>query len=92
MKQPDEETLGDLLRRVHERLSGARTVDAESRRLLTDLTQDIESKLGSDARRARLGRDSLPRLEAFAVRFETEHPALGQGLRQLIDYLVKAGI
>lgn len=92
MSRPHEETLRDLLRRVHERLSRARTVDAESRRLLTDLTQDIESKLGGERAPAGLDRDSLPRLEAFAVRFETEHPALGQALRQLIDLLAKAGI
>ncbi|MGB6450632.1 MAG: DUF4404 family protein [Steroidobacteraceae bacterium] len=92
MNRPHEETLRELLRRVHEKLSGARTVDAESRRLLTDLTRDIEHKLGGNTARTDLDRESLPRLEAFAVRFETEHPALGLGLRQLIDFLGKAGI
>ncbi len=92
MSPPREPTLRELVRRVHERLSGARTVDEESRQLLEDLTHDIERKLQGDAPRAELRRDSLPRLEALAVRFETEHPALGQGLRQLIDYLAKGGI
>ena len=92
MSPPREPTLRELVRRVHERLSGARTVDEESRQLLEDLTHDIERKLQGDAARAELRRDSLPRLEALAVRFETEHPALGQGLRQLVDYLAKGGI
>ncbi len=92
MNRPHEETLRELLRRVHERLSRARTVDAESRRLLQDLTQDIERKAGGGAARAELGKESLPRLEALAVRFESEHPALAEGLRQLIDLLGKAGI
>ncbi len=92
MTPPRDETLHELLERVHERLSGARTVDAESRRLLAELTRDIERKLGGRAQRAKLDRESLPRLEALAVRFETEHPALGQGLRQLVDFLGKAGI
>ncbi len=92
MSRPHEPTLRELLARVHEELSGARAVDAESRRLLGVLTQDIERKLAGAAARTELDRDSLPRLEALAVRFETQHPALAQGLRELIDLLAKAGI
>jgi len=32
------------------------------------------------------------RLEAIAVRFEADHPAVGTALRQAIDALSKAGI
>lgn len=92
MNRPHEETLRELLGRVHERLSGAERVDPESRRLLGALTQDIERALGGGAHPARLERDSLPRLEALAVRFDVEHPALAQVLRQLIYALGKAGI
>lgn len=92
MNRPHPETLHELLQRVHERLSQARRVDAESRRLLTDLIQDIERKLEGETAGTGLDGDSLPRLEALMVRFEVEHPALGQGLRQLIDFLAKAGI
>jgi Domain of unknown function (DUF4404) len=88
-----EETLRELLARVHERLRRAGgAVDAESRELLTTLTRDIERTVGRGPARAVPEPDSLPRLEALAVRFETEHPALGQGLRQLVDFLAKAGI
>ncbi len=92
MSQPREQSLHELLRRVRERLSRAQKVDAESRRLLSDLMQDIERKLGAGSARAGVHGESVPRLEELAVRFETEHPALGQGLRQLIDLLSKGGI
>ncbi|HTX23483.1 MAG TPA: DUF4404 family protein [Steroidobacteraceae bacterium] len=88
-----EETLRELLVRVHERLHRAEQVDAESHRLLGLLTGDIERALGGGGpQRARVKGESLPRLEELAVRFETEHPALAQVLRQLIDALGKAGI
>ena len=92
MNRPHEETLRELLGRVHERLSGAERVDPESRSLLAALTRDIERALGAAPQRATLGQDSLPRLEALAVRFDVEHPALAQALRQLIYALGKAGI
>jgi hypothetical protein len=91
MNRPHEENLRELLRRVHERLSRAEKVDAESRRLLGVLTHDIDRALGAGAQPA-LQQDSLPRLEALAVRFDAEHPALAQVLRQLIYALGKAGI
>lgn len=88
-----EETLRELLARVHERLRRAGgAVDEESRELLTVLTRDIERTVGGGSAHTAPGPDSLPRLEALAVRFEAEHPALGQGLRQLVDFLSKAGI
>jgi len=91
MNRPPQETLRELLGRVHERLSHAASVDQESRKLLATLTRDIERTLGAQ-RSKKLERESLPRLEALAVRFEAEHPALAQVLRQLIDALGKAGI
>jgi hypothetical protein len=85
MNEADDESLRDLLRRVHERLSRSATVDPESRELLASLTQDIERALAGRSAR-------VQRLEALAVRFEADHPALAQVLRQLIDALGKAGI
>ena len=92
MNRPHEETLRELLDRVHERLSGAERVDAESRNLLVALTRDIERALGPGTQPGQLEGDSLPRLEALAVRFDVQHPALAQVLRQLIYALGKAGI
>jgi hypothetical protein len=91
MNEADDESLRDLLRRVHERLSRSATVDPESRELLASLTQDIERALAGRGAAARVGQP-VQRLEALAVRFDTDHPALAQVLRQLIDALGKAGI
>jgi hypothetical protein len=35
---------------------------------------------------------ALPRLEALAVEFDAEHPALSAGLREFIDLLGRAGL
>jgi len=85
-----QESLRELLARVHEHLSRSGTVDAESRQLLGTVMRDIERALqpaasGDAAAQA-------PRLESLAVRFEAGHPGLAETLRELIDALVKAGI
>lgn len=90
------ESLRELLARVHERLSHARSLDPESRRLLVTVMDDIHRALSDEAAADGPAEDArasaAPRLEALAVRFEAEHPTLAQGLRQLIDALGKAGI
>jgi predicted component of type VI protein secretion system len=97
MTPSHEESLRELLTRVHERLSKAATVDQDSRQLLGTLTRDIERALGSQpqpdaAEKRRVGRESVSRLEGLAAQFDADHPALAQTLRQLIDLLGKAGI
>lgn len=77
----NQESLRDLLSRVHERLAKAETLDAESRELLAEVMDDIERALGKKQR-----------LESLAVQFEADHPGLAQTLRQLSDLLGKAGI
>jgi hypothetical protein len=92
-----QETLRELLARVHERLSANSSVDSESRELLGTLMRDIERALGG-ARAATAGpaqvagEVAVPRLEALAVQFQAGHPQLAEVLRQLIDALGKAGI
>jgi hypothetical protein len=49
-----------------------------------------DEKPGEETLRELLAR--VHELEALAVRFEAEHPALAQVLRELIDELAKAGI
>jgi chemotaxis regulatin CheY-phosphate phosphatase CheZ len=81
--------LRDLLTELHSRLSTASTLDPEARDLLTTVLHDIEKVL----ERSGESRESTqPRVEALAVRFEAEHPALAIILRQLVDALQKAGI
>jgi hypothetical protein len=98
-----EETLRQLLARVHERLSSSNAVDPEARDMLATVMRDIDGALSRggpktdtvssvsvspDARVAA----TAPRLEAVAVRFEAEHPAIAQLLRQIGALLGQAGI
>src|ERR1700676_1156938 len=98
-----EETLRQLLARVHERLSSSSAVDPEARDMLATVMRDIDGALGRggpktdtvsatpvspDARVAA----TAPRLEAVAVRFDAEHPAIAQLLRQIGALLGQAGI
>lgn len=76
-----QESLRELLSRVHDRLGKAGSLDTESRELLVEVMDDIERALGKKAR-----------LESLAVQFEADHPGLAQTLRQLADVLGKAGI
>lgn len=87
-----EESLRELLARVHERLSRTDSIDEDSRRILGDLTQDIGRALGRGESAGGAIDEHTPRLEAMAVRFEADHPALAELLRQLTDALGKLGI
>lgn len=85
-----QESLRELLARVHERLGQTRTVDPASREMLGTVMQDIERALGP-------GNEPAPEkttatLESLAVHFEADHPQLAEALRELIDTLAKAGI
>jgi hypothetical protein len=80
--------LEDLLEQLHARLGAAQSIDAEDRRRLTTVLRDIEAVLGE--RTAATPGDRG--LEALAVRFEADHPALADGLRRMADALGKAGI
>ena len=105
MSQPstDRESLQTLLVRVHERLNEVGSLDVGSRELLRQVMGDIERAL-QDGRApngairsavpaaARAPEAPTPRLEALAVQFEADHPALADLLRRLADLLGKAGI
>jgi hypothetical protein len=98
-----EETLRQLLARVHERLSSSNAVDPEARDMLATVMRDIDGALGKGAAttdtvssvpispESRVAA-TAPRLEAVAVRFEAEHPAIAQLLRQIGALLGQAGI
>jgi len=122
-----EETLRELLARVHERLSSSSTIDPDARDLLATVMRDIDSALGKGAAgaqardrtapvsraatpgspssiptvtaapvspdaRVATGTPRLEILEALAVKFEAEHPAIAQLLRQIGTLLGQAGI
>ena len=83
-----DEDLRELLAQLHTRLSGAKSLDGESRKLLTTVARDIETTLA----RSGAAKKTPERLEALAVRFETDHPAIAEVLREIVDTLGRAGI
>jgi hypothetical protein len=86
----NDKDLRDLLAQLHARLGHAASVDADSRKLLQTVSNDIEKTL---ARRSGKGPGAHEsRLKELAVRFETEHPALAEAVRDVMDALGKAGI
>jgi hypothetical protein len=84
-----EDNLRELLTQLHTRLGNAQSLDAESRKLLTTLSQDIERAIGRASEETAPARNSL---ESTAVKLEAEHPALAGVVRQIVDVLAKAGI
>ena len=99
-----DETLRQLLARVHERLSSTSSLDPESREMLATVVRDINGALAkgsatpdsvtavSVSPEARVSATAAPRIEELAVRFESDHPAIAQLLRQLGALLGQAGI
>jgi hypothetical protein len=89
-----EESLRELLARVRERLSRAKSVDPESRRVLSSVVHDIDHALGREGAPGAAGAAGThaPRLESLAVRFEADHPSLAEVIREVIDTLVRGGI
>ena len=100
-----DESLRQLLARVHERLSSTSSVDPESREMLAPVMRDIDGALARGADKGPGGTVSAvpvspearvsataPRLEELAVRFEADHPTIAQLLRQIGALLGQAGI
>jgi Domain of unknown function (DUF4404) len=85
----DDQELRELLAQVHARLHSAKSVDADSRELLRTVAGDIESALTRTGRKPAMAQT---RLEELAAKFEVEHPALAEAVRDVVDALGKAGI
>ena len=84
--------LKDQLAALHAELVRTRSVDdPELRQRLIELLGDITRLLGKPAS---AGEHSslIEHLDALAVQFEAEHPALGNAIRKVVDALAKAGI
>jgi hypothetical protein len=84
--------LKDRLASLHAELARTRSVDdPELRQRLIELLGDLTRLLGKPTSAGE--HDSLiEQLDALAVRFEADHPALGNAIRQVMDALGKAGI
>ena len=84
--------LKDQLAALHVELARTRSVDdPELRTRLIELLGDITRLLGKPAT-AGEHNSLIEQLDALAVRFEADHPALGSAIRQVVDALAKAGI
>ena len=62
--------------------------------MLATVMRDIDGALGKGSGGSEIepAKASVPRLEALAVQFEAEHPAIAQLLRQIGTLLGQAGI
>ena len=79
--------LNDQIAALSKTLQSSTSVDAQTRKALSSLQRDIDKVLHAQ------GDSSLgERLEEIAVRFESDHPAVGRALRQAVDALGKAGM
>jgi hypothetical protein len=90
----DPNDLRNHLAKLHEDLAGAERLDAQSKLLLAQVTQDIRRLMDApDADRGPTLNATLPdRLEASAIGFEADHPALAASVRKLVDLLGQVGI
>lgn len=77
---------------LHTELSGTRVIDPEARQALVVLLGDIQRLLDRSRWDEPPAEKVTERLEALAVGFEAEHPALGTAIRQVVDALGKAGL
>ena len=96
MPAKPHESLQQSLARLHAELAAAPRVDPKARQLLREVLADIERILQQTPARGQSGEPaaerSVPRLEALAIEFDAEHPALAGSLRQLVDLLAQAGL
>jgi hypothetical protein len=84
--------LKDQLAALHAELVRTRSVDdPELRQQLIVQLGDITRLLGKPTT-AGEHNSLIEQLDALAVRFEADHPALGTAIRQVVDALAKAGI
>ena len=92
-QKPTPDHLQQSLSQLHAVLVSTPRVDDASKRLLREVLGDIERLLSSaPAAKSAPAEPAQSRLEALAVEFEVEHPALSASLREFIDLLARAGL
>lgn len=75
---------------LHGTLRRTQSIDEATRDQLMGLLPEVTRLLGQSTTASDVHPLIAP-LETLAVRFEADHPALGNALRQVIDALGKAG-
>ena len=81
------QTLHEALARLHSELQGAAQLDEESSKLLQAIAADVARLRGAGGEQPHISK-----LEALAVRFETDHPTLAASLREIADALGRVGV
>jgi hypothetical protein len=85
--------LRDLLTKLHGALGGTRSISAQDRELLEQLSADIQALLASPGAEARAADQTLlDRLESAVTRFEVSHPDLTATMAQVSKTLGDMGI
>jgi hypothetical protein len=88
-----EKSLNELLSQLNEALEGIDEIDAETRRLVEDLDEDINRLLDTDTESAPEDFESVTdRARSIQSQFAVEHPVADRFLREIIDALAKVGI
>jgi hypothetical protein len=85
--------LQEALRELHAELDRTPSIDEESRRLLTEIRNEIEELLARPRQEATLSPKSLDeQLKASLIHFEGTHPGLTVALNRVVDALANMGI
>ena len=91
MAEPDSQSLQRALAALHTELARNTRLDDASRTALRGALSEIGGRLAQpDAAPAPAA--ASRRLDALAVGFETDHPALAASVRQFIELLGQAGL
>lgn len=86
---PDND-LPSLVRRLHDELASAPSLDDATRSELRNLASDLERLAGSPAEESR--HTLRGRLNEEVERFEASHPGVAKALANLIDALALYGL
>jgi septal ring factor EnvC (AmiA/AmiB activator) len=81
-------SLKQQLSDLHDQLSKLESPDAETRQMLGVVLADISRLLHTNDSTE----SAVEKIDDVAARFDVNHPALSNALRQLVDALGKAGI
>ncbi len=85
--------LAKTLAQVHAELAEAQSIDDDTRKLLTKLTEDIQQILEQDEPQTSDGSEPLSeQVNDLMLQFETEHPQLTFALNQIAAALANLGI
>ncbi|OGQ17971.1 MAG: hypothetical protein A2138_23840 [Deltaproteobacteria bacterium RBG_16_71_12] len=83
------ERLRATLSELHDELTATPAVDEEARRLLQEVSSDIDRLLHANQQPPA---SHVGTLTALAGRFERDHPTLATAIRQVADALSRVGL